>query len=501
VRSERIAAAACFIALVGGGLVGGILGAGGRNDARASQHAVAVSPTGNDSACRRGNVDRPCATFQRAYELARPGDTVAVRAGRYPANDPARDAITIFGSPRSGTTPVTFACASKGAVTTTAVWFAIKAFNVKLSGSCFRLHGLRIGEGDDTSVTTRNVRVEGVKIEGVEVVGAQRVVLRNVEIGPAVYCHAQGTQGVGTNGGPITPAMWCDPAGAPYEAFYANRGNADLRFESFIHNNAGGINPTLLMEGSYVHDIQSKDAFNMHTACALIWTIPGAPANSLVFRGNRFENCAVLGILVESADGVTIEDNVFGYPTEPLSNGRGDRVEAPPGNRELVLKTGNGWSPRNWLIRFNSFSHGLSLDDGQTNSRFQNVVVRRNILGRYSYCPAGVVFRANLFLGRVCAANSLTVPFGYRLVGRRLVVNARDAATVRLIFRSAAEGETAARIVRNLAQSGRGRWSRSKVRTVLENDFYTGSKVGAPGAHPALVSRATWRRAQKSLSR
>lgn len=44
---------------------------------------VAVSPTGNDSTCVRGNLSLPCLTFGKAYQIASPGDYVQVAAGTY----------------------------------------------------------------------------------------------------------------------------------------------------------------------------------------------------------------------------------------------------------------------------------------------------------------------------------------------------------------------------------------------------------------------------------
>ena len=46
--------------------------------------ALSLAPTGNDSTCARGDPSRPCATFDRAYGLAQPGDLVEVRGGTYP---------------------------------------------------------------------------------------------------------------------------------------------------------------------------------------------------------------------------------------------------------------------------------------------------------------------------------------------------------------------------------------------------------------------------------
>jgi len=46
--------------------------------------AVTLSSAGNDSSCARGNKPTPCATFARAYQLARCGDIVGVMPGDYP---------------------------------------------------------------------------------------------------------------------------------------------------------------------------------------------------------------------------------------------------------------------------------------------------------------------------------------------------------------------------------------------------------------------------------
>jgi chitodextrinase len=44
-----------------------------------------VATGGSDSTCTRGDATKPCATFQRAYQVAQLGDTVQVAAGNYPA--------------------------------------------------------------------------------------------------------------------------------------------------------------------------------------------------------------------------------------------------------------------------------------------------------------------------------------------------------------------------------------------------------------------------------
>lgn len=51
---------------------------------RLARPTVFVSLAGSDTTCARGNASKPCATFQRAYEIARQGDVVQVAGGEYP---------------------------------------------------------------------------------------------------------------------------------------------------------------------------------------------------------------------------------------------------------------------------------------------------------------------------------------------------------------------------------------------------------------------------------
>ena len=70
---------------------------------------------------RTEQPDRPCATFDRAFSVAHPGDTVLVAPGRYPETDAQSGATGIHGSKSQ---PVTFVCGGKGDVTFAAPIFA-----------------------------------------------------------------------------------------------------------------------------------------------------------------------------------------------------------------------------------------------------------------------------------------------------------------------------------------------------------------------------------------
>ncbi len=347
---------------------------------------VALAPNGNDSTCVRGDATRPCLTFQRAYQVAQPGDTVSVRAGTYPSNDAGRDAVTVFGNPNSGA-PVTFACAGDGDVAMSGGWFTIKAFHVRVVGDCFHLTSLRIGEPGDSVVTASDVTVDSVHMQGFEAVGAQQVVLRNSEIGPNVYCYAQSAN--------VSASAKCDPNGPGFESMWATRGTGDYPFQPYVHNNKGGVATSIVMDGNYVHDLQTKDATALHTGCGLVWQSGDFPVGQVTIRNSRFERCAVLGILFESANGVLVENNWMGPPVEPLSNANGGQ-EAGSFAKEIIA--GSGYDKvRNWRVTGNILCHGT-----RAQPPAEGVVFSGNDLGKADAQWAGATYMSNTAGGGAC---------------------------------------------------------------------------------------------------
>ena len=76
--------AAALLAAAAEALPGSVAKAVKHSGHKAPRPAVFVSRWGNDSTCRRRDVSKPCASFERAYRLARQGDVVRIAAGRYP---------------------------------------------------------------------------------------------------------------------------------------------------------------------------------------------------------------------------------------------------------------------------------------------------------------------------------------------------------------------------------------------------------------------------------
>jgi DNA invertase Pin-like site-specific DNA recombinase len=103
-----------------------------------------------------------------------------------------------------------------------------------------------------------------------------------------------------------------------------------------------------------------------------------------------------------------------------------------------------------------------------------------------------------------------SIPYGYRhrAAGRRsteLEPDPERAEIVRRIFRAAAAGDSLGSIAAGLDADGiptsRGRsgWSREALRLILRSRFYLGANHGVRDAHPAIVDRRTWNRAQRAL--
>lgn len=338
-------------------------------------------------------------SFQQAYTAAPDGAVIAVPAGQVITDAPSRGSATIFAaSPAPMNKTVTFVC-SGGDVTFDPHYprLTVKAYNITLRGACFRLRDLWIGEPGDSVRSAGNVTIDGVHMEGLQVVGTEATIL-NSEVGPQIACYAQGRTGTGLVGGQITPAMWCDPNGAPAEADYAQYGN-DATIpdgQVYFHNNAGGALAKVDFERNYVHDIQTKDAFNLHTGCGLVWQ-SGGQANQIVIRDNRFERCAILGILAQGPDNVVISGNTFGPPMEPFSNvGDGVQKEAGTFAKELICKSGFDCS--NWDVSNNVFCHGTRAD-GATGT---NVSFSGNDLGLADDPWAFATYAGNSLVGAAC---------------------------------------------------------------------------------------------------
>ena len=112
-----------------------------------------------------------------------------------------------------------------------------------------------------------------------------------------------------------------------------------------------------------------------------------------------------------------------------------------------------------------------------------------------------------------------SVPLGYDLSDRRLVVNPAEAETVRLIFELYLEFKTLRRVRDELnrraiiskqwvsnggTRHGGFRFGRGALYHLLANPIYVGEirhkKVNYPGQHEPIIERAKWQRVQEMLN-
>jgi site-specific DNA recombinase len=111
-----------------------------------------------------------------------------------------------------------------------------------------------------------------------------------------------------------------------------------------------------------------------------------------------------------------------------------------------------------------------------------------------------------------------TVPLGYDVRDRRLVVNAKEAGTVRLIFRLYLELGSVRKLRDELdrrsivskqrvskagVRSGGVRFGRGALYEMLANPIYVGEirhrKISYPGQHQPIVEKSLWQRVQEML--
>jgi chitodextrinase len=320
---------------------------------------LAVSASGNDSTCVRGDLSKPCQSFNRAYQLAQCGDTVEIAGGSYPEQvlkERGGCASQIVLQARAGEVPYS-----------PRVWF----------GSCVGCFA--VDAADD--LVLRGIKTAGVIMWG----DSHNVTLDRID-GGAVFIR--GPYNVQVRGSDFGP---CPSSGGAANQCLGYYGPQQTRIASNDDSTYNSRN--IVFENNVFHDhprVQQSD----HWEC--IWTNGGV---DVTFRANRFYGCDTNGIAMGAGHAGTwlFENNWFGKA------------------QTSALKFGGSF-PGTVVIRFNSFAAGDSIVDEESGSP-SNAIIVGNIIGTPSswgsiQCVPGAQYSYNVFIGaRTCGGTgNVTAP-------------------------------------------------------------------------------------------
>ena len=434
--------------------------------------AIVVAPTGRDATCIRGKRPKPCASFSKAYSLARCGDVIEVKAGSYREQEIvetttgsacSRNPITIRGAP--GVSPkvalIQFGTGNRncGPCSTDAP--------DNLTIRRLTVTGGVVLTGDATNVILDRIDGGSFMIEG-----ARNVTVRNSDWGP---CDAPGGPCYGISG------------------FYEGQNRI-----AECHGCATTTN-NILIENNVVHDYTISPRSGAHSEC--FWINGGG---NVTFRGNRIYNCTTTAWSIgeHSRQLLTgtwvIEGNWIGKTHNASSL-----------NLTQYPYTGR------MIVRSNSFGPNSTLGTEEGGTDTGTISAYRNIFGRWDdWCIPGATYRDNLFVddyggerGRLCGGKGdrLAV-FGYVYKGVRLVADRPAADAVRSAFALVADGKAkspqlvARSLVRLRKKAPSGGWTAATVRAIVSDRVYLGRRLGIPARHVALVKPKVWKRAQRVLA-
>jgi hypothetical protein len=422
----------------------------------------------------RGDPSKPCATFDRAYQIARCGDIVEIASGSYPEQ-------TIH-KRTTCASPISLRAAA--GVYTPRVRF----------GSCV---GCFSNDSPDDLV------LQGIKTDGIVMWGAsQNVTLDHIDGGAFFIRGPINVKVLSSDWGPCpSPAASSHTPGVDQCLGYD-----DIQ-QSRIATNPEGPTPyitrNILIEGNAFHD--HTRSVPDHWEC--LWTNGGT---DVVFRGNRIYNCDTVGIWFDrgaaigaNLDGTWLfENNWFGY----VPSGTGIGFSGLPYKGTIN-------------IMFNSFAPDTTIvDQGppSTDGASGRINVFRNIIGKSTYfgglsglvCVHGANYSANLFqTSKGCGPTDRTRVFGYTYNGERLLPDARAAKSVAAAFAELAAGELrslrliARKLSRERELAPPGGWRAKTLRSVISDNVYLGHRLGIQGLHPRLVTLPRWRSAQRALAK
>jgi hypothetical protein len=287
---------------------------------------VWVSTTGNDTTCVRGDQTKPCATFNKAYQLAGCGDEVEVESGSYVAQtivyQAAKDTCT-------SASRVEFTPAPPASV-------IVAAFNLGTNGP----KHLKISDMTSSDISTigpgsDDIYIDNLTAKSFNIFGASNITVKGGNFG---NCASDATHNC---------------------VFKIGDGYAAGNIETNPSN--------IVIDGATIHDMTTTDPVLYHIECMYI--VAGGP---ITIKNSTFYHCQDFDIFGQDYNSaiagnttphdVSIQNNLFG-------EGYDDSVfTSPRGTAVSITSRGQAYS--NWNISFNSFYEGTVISGKSSAAGF-----------------------------------------------------------------------------------------------------------------------------------
>jgi hypothetical protein len=333
-----------------------------------------ISPSGSDSnPCTQA---APCASFNRAYQIASPGNTISVAAGTYSKQ------VIAYRASMQNLSPGCDPAGSWGtASTANCIRFIVPSAQVVIRND-MQIHGSSVWlDGNPTgTIANPNARTYPIRVVGDFSFEADTAAQKND--------HITAT-GIKANGGAIADSLYVRYADSDMGdrtrttscTAYDSDGNTFDPGEFRISNRNGTTPQNILVERVYFHDV-NRDAAgavaDCHDGGIQLWAVTG-----IVFRQNVWSQNWVYDIDIDQwADNVTFENNWFGCGVEAFSGPYGSNADKTC-NGQHALQFNDGTND-NWLIRYNSFNAPAGACYRAPNCAYTNI----RYVGNNGYAPA-----------------------------------------------------------------------------------------------------------------
>jgi hypothetical protein len=336
---------------------------------QAARPALFVAPTGSDArSCRTPRA--ACATFQRAYRLARPGQIVEVAGGDYPEQAvtvvPGRKGPNVVFQPAAGerVTLGGLRLGIPGELGQGPSHLTFRRMRMAVKGSA---PGARNEEGISIGAGSKHIRLERMDAGSLHTWFADHVTVVGGDFGP---CHAV--------------------AGPP----------------NVCGNSMIDVSSNVTIDGALFHDYRFDPTCftpaagsGCHYECMYV----NGGAN-ITIRNSKFRDCAIYDIFatISGPDAgrlghrnLLIENNWFDTPwTEDTSGGARARASAV----SLAWCQNSPQGYRGVVVRFNSFQRNTGVElDRNPACRFEDVSIVGNLLSYPGNCDSRITYAYNVW--------------------------------------------------------------------------------------------------------